>query len=278
MGLLWHFIYTEQNKRQSFAEDMHNISSEYSIRYPVRKCDTNMTYIDFSDSLTANETARVDTCIATYEQGLLRGKELERSQRSLRWESHSYLNNRSFVIEAGGFKGLDAKKFNARYHPGTYVVLEPVKEFYDVLVKKFRTSPNMLIYNFGIDATDGVFYVNGARSQGSSIFFKNQNNSSNNKAAKIVNVKSFFEKMSVRSRDVDLITLNCEGCEYAVLDLLLSTDYIRHFRNIQFQSHRISRICFPIKRFCWYQELLQRTHYLTFQFKFLWENWHQIKS
>ncbi|XP_060081490.1 uncharacterized protein LOC132560818 [Ylistrum balloti] len=284
-GMICQYTYMVQNWQMMRAEGGDHFSSERIFfenlpretlwnfpRYPLRSCDTNMTYTDFSGRLTVNESARVNACIATYEMEFQKGLQQELEQRSIRWSSHSYLNKDSFVVEAGGHNGIDSEEFNSRYHPATYVVLEPVATFYEVLKKKFKSYPNMLIYNFGIDAVDGTFFVD-EKNDGSSIFFNEQNATSVKQAAKIVNVKRFFEKLSVRSRDVDLITMNCEGCEYAVLDLLLSTDLIYHFRNIQFQPHRIPRICFPVKRYCWYQELLRKTHKLSFQFKFVWESW-----
>ncbi|XP_060081493.1 uncharacterized protein LOC132560820 [Ylistrum balloti] len=291
VGLVCQYIYTVQtvpittitkvsnhsNVSANFSsEESHNTSSQHNVRYPVRTCKTAWTYIDFSGALTTKESARVKTCIANKDQELLESRKKAKSQTSIRWSTHSYLNRSSFLIEAGGHRGLDAEQFNSRYHPGTYVVLEPVLNFYKVLKNKFRDSPNMVIYNYGIDTVDGKFYVNEAKNDGSSIFLQHQNKTKNGKAIKIMNVRSFFEKFSVRSRDVDLITLNCEGCEFAVLDLLLSTDYIRHFRNIQFQPHMLPSICYPVKRYCWYQELLQKTHNITFQFFFLWESWSRM--
>ncbi|XP_060081489.1 uncharacterized protein LOC132560817 [Ylistrum balloti] len=258
-----------------FFEESENKSLKYSIRYPVKTCDTNMTYVDFSDSLTVKESARVKECIDTFETDMLRGRGEEDAFRSKRWSIHNYLTRDSLVIDAGGHIGLDVEEFNTRFHPGTYIILEPIEMFYNMLKVKFRTFSNIIIYKFGIDAFDGTFYVD-EKNDGSSIFFKDKNATSVKQAAKIVNAKRFFEKLSVRSRDVDLITMNCEGCEYAVLDLLLATDYIHHFRNIQFQPHRIPRICYPIKRYCWYQELFQKTHKLSYQFKFVWESWRRI--
>ncbi|XP_033727894.1 uncharacterized protein LOC117317265 [Pecten maximus] len=260
-------------RESAFFDDSYISSLVYSPRYPVRTCHTNMTYIDFSSIFSIKETSRVNKCILDHEEDMANGHIQEAAKQTLRWSDHTYLDSGSFVIEAGGHKGLDASQFNSRYHPGTYIVLEPVAKFFHVLKNRFKSSPNVVIYNFGIDVADGVFYVNEEKNDGASLFVKDQKKKGTFKGAKIVSVSKFFETLSVKSNEVDLITLNCEGCEFAVLDLLLSTDYIRHFRNIQFQPHKHSRICYPVKRFCWYQELLQKTHSLKFQFKFIWESW-----
>lgn len=244
-----------------------------TARYARHRCESNQTYIDFGSSLSPEQTTRVNQCVQTYEAQRKQGLEREITGRSIRYTTHSHLSQDSFVIEAGGHMGVDVQELNSRYHPGTYIVLEPVPKFYNALVDRFKTSTNVQVHRYGIDASDGEFYVNDKHNDGASIFKKGQETG---QVSRIMNATKFFENVSVRSRDVDLLTMNCEGCEYAVIDLLLSTNYIRHFKSIQFQPHKIDGICYPVKRFCWYQELLTKTHKLTFQFKFVWENWIMI--
>ncbi|XP_033727871.1 uncharacterized protein LOC117317250 [Pecten maximus] len=269
-------IELENNYRDT--EEMYvplALSERISDSYPVRYCTSNQSYVDFGSSniLTSQQKASVEQCIASYQQDHTRALEDERSHRAIRYTNHSYLNRNSVMIEVGGHLGIDVSEFNSRYHPGLYFVLEPVPKFYNILVTKFKEFKNVVFFNFGIDVGDGQFYIKESSDDAVSIF---ESDSQIGEMIQIVNTTQFFETLSVRSRDVDLITMNCEGCEYAVLDLLLTTDYIRHFRNIQFQSHRIERICYPIRRFCWYQELLRKTHKLSFQFRFVWENWTKL--
>jgi hypothetical protein len=54
---------------------------------------------------------------------------------------------------------------------------------------------------------------------------------------KVVNATQFFEKLGIGNFMVDLITINCEGCEYDLLETLLSTHFVYYFKNIQFGSH-----------------------------------------
>lgn len=67
----------------------------------------------------------------------------------------------------------------------------------------------------------------------------------------ISNATEFMMKLGVGVFDVDLLTLNCEGCEYEALETLLSTSLVRHFRNIQWATHSTIRgIPDPIGRYC----------------------------
>jgi hypothetical protein len=70
------------------------------------------------------------------------------------------------------------------------------------------------------------------------------------------------------------MTINCEGCEYDLLETLLSTDLIYQFRHIQFGTHpTLKNLRDPVRRYCQIQEWLRRSHKLTYQYKFQWETW-----
>ena len=72
--------------------------------------------------------------------------------------------------------------------------------------------------------------------------------------------------------DVDLIKINIEGGEYEVLESLIADNKLSMFKNLQIQFHdfiienakeRMSKI----------QQELAKTHVLTYQYEFVWENW-----
>ncbi|XP_033755812.1 uncharacterized protein LOC117338561 [Pecten maximus] len=233
-----------------------------------KSCTSNYSYIDFGTSMTPEQLERVEHCMINYNTDGAKGLQQTHADKNIRYKSHSYLNSNSFMIEAGGHQGLDANEFNSRYHPGVYVILEPVAEFFEILKQKFKNSSNIVLYNFGVDVRNRTFLVNRG-DDATSIFSKHKGNVK----LQILAVSRFFEMLRISEKKVDLITLNCEGCEYAILDYLLSTNNIHQFRNIQFQSHRVPAVCHPVKRFCWYQELLPKTHKLVFQHKFWWESW-----
>ncbi|OWF46659.1 hypothetical protein KP79_PYT17682 [Mizuhopecten yessoensis] len=258
------------NGKQTIVLTTHSRSvSGSDTRQLVRKsCSTNQTYIDFGAILTQEQTERVEECMVYYIQDGPKGLQKDRTNKNVRYTSHTYLNNSSFVIEAGGYLGYDVSELNSRYHPSVYVVLEPVVKFFKTLQEKFKDSPNIVLYNFGVDVSDGVFFGSKG-TDGTSIYKEG----SSDVKLQIIAVPKLLEKLKVAEKKVDLVTLNCEGREYAFLDFLLSTDYIHQFRNIQYQAHRVPSVCHPVKRFCWYQELLAKTHNLIYQHKFWWESW-----
>lgn len=92
----------------------------------------------------------------------------------------------------------------------------------------------------------------------------------------ITNATDFLLKIGLGTFDIDLLTMNCEGCEFEALETILSTNVVNHLRNIQFATHStIPGLKDPIQRYCNIQQLLMRTHRPTYQYKFIWESWRR---
>jgi cellulose biosynthesis protein BcsQ len=74
---------------------------------------------------------------------------------------------------------------------------------------------------------------------------------------------------------IDLMKINIEGCEYNLLECLIGIGFIKNIKNIQVQFHDFVEDA--EKRMMEIQKNLQKTHYLTYQYPFVWENW-EIKQ
>ena len=112
------------------------------------------------------------------------------------------------------------------------------------------------------------------RGEATSIFAK-----AGNTTVKLVSSLEFFTKIGVGYFDIDLLTMDCEGCELDILDDLLENNMMQYFKNIQFESHshvtRLKRDNWE-ERYCRMQQYLTRSHRLTFQYKHVWENWRRL--
>ena len=65
--------------------------------------------------------------------------------------------------------------------------------------------------------------------------------------------------------------MNIEGSEYELLERIIEIDFIRNIDNLLIQFHNFfsdSR-----SRMDNIQKHLSKTHRLTFQYEFIWENW-----
>ena len=75
-------------------------------------------------------------------------------------------------------------------------------------------------------------------------------------------------------KKIDLITINIEGSEYDLLEHLIETGFVKNIGNIQIQFHNF--VPNATERMHSIQNNLAKTHKLTYQSEFVWENWQLI--
>ena len=153
------------------------------------------------------------------------------------------------------------------------MILEPLPEYVGILRKKFENNPQVSVYNLGLGAKNEslMVTVEGNNACATSKF-------SGKKASvpiHVINAIDFFASVGIGSFEVDLLTLNCKGCEYEALETLLTSNIIKSFRNIQWATHSTLKMKDPIGRYCRIEQLLLRTHRPTYQYRFIWESWRR---
>ncbi len=68
--------------------------------------------------------------------------------------------------------------------------------------------------------------------------------------------------------------MNCEGCEYDVIERLLTTGLIKYIRHLQFGSHRPIEMQLTVTdRYCFLQSSLNISHDRVFGIPWGWERW-----
>ncbi|CAF1479844.1 unnamed protein product [Adineta steineri] len=74
--------------------------------------------------------------------------------------------------------------------------------------------------------------------------------------------------------ELSLLHLNCEGCEYDVIERLVTTGLIKYIRHLQFGSHRpIEMQSVVAERYCLLQSSLKNSHECIFGIPWGWERW-----
>lgn len=175
------------------------------------------------------------------------------------------LDQSSIVFDLGGNIGEWSEKIYEKYKCNIWI-FEPVPDFSDLIKQKFRDNPKITINEFGLADYTGTapLYVNGVAS---SLYRATGTNIMIN----LMEAGRFIEQHNITN--IDLIKINIEGGEYDLLDHLLDTGYIKIIKNIQVQFHQD----FPNaeSRMISIQERLAATHYLTYQYWFVFENWEK---
>lgn len=176
------------------------------------------------------------------------------------------LDVNSVVIDLGGYKGQWASDIYSKYKCKV-MIFEPVKSYAENIKKRFSSNEDIKVYDLALgrdNRVEEIYLVDDRSSTSTSlskalckenIFF--------------VNLIDFFLKHKIEK--VDLLKINIEGGEYEVLPILLETGIVKNIRNIQIQFHNFvpnsEKMMISIK------EALSKTHRLTYEYKFIWENW-----
>jgi FkbM family methyltransferase len=173
------------------------------------------------------------------------------------------LNPDSIVFDLGGYEGQWASDIFAKYCCTIYV-FEPVNLFADRIKKRFEYNSKIKVFNIGLSNENSTKEI-GIENDSSSIF-KITNNTTN---IELIEAKSFLINSNIGK--IDLMKINIEGGEYDLLEHLIDSKFIVKIVNIQVQFHDF----FPNaeSRMLSIQENLSKTHYLTYSFPFIWENW-----
>lgn len=175
------------------------------------------------------------------------------------------LTSASTVFDIGGYRGYFVREIVARYDPHVYV-FEPVPEFFEQLVKEFGANPKVEIYGYGLSNVDSISRMLLA-DEGSTIYMTGEMQTK----VRLRDIQTVVQELGINR--IDLIKINIEGGEYELLRRMLETGLVSICQDIQVQFHRFypssQRIRSEIR------SALQETHFVTYDYPFVWENWRK---
>ena len=136
----------------------------------------------------------------------------------------------SIVFDLGGYKGEWANKIYQKYKCNVFI-FEPIPFLVDEINSKFSGIEKIKTYRFGLsnETKKMDIFLSG---DGSSF---NTNYGSDKIECDVVSISDFIKDNNIEK--IDLIKINIEGDEYAVLNNLLDNKLINIFTNIQVQFH-----------------------------------------
>lgn len=173
------------------------------------------------------------------------------------------LNESSVVIDLGGYEGQWAADIFCKYACFVYI-FEPCQEFANNIIGRFKNNSKISVFNYGLANINAVEKLC-VSADGSSIFKSGEKNVE----IRLVKIEDFLNEKNITH--VDLIKINIEGGEFDLLEHLIESGKILFFENIQVQFHDF--IPNAAERMLAIQSNLRKTHYLTYQYEFVWENW-----
>jgi FkbM family methyltransferase len=198
--------------------------------------------------------------LSEHNQNVLRWK-LINGDETLRLDYP--LDSNSIVFDVGGYKGDFSMRIYRKYKCNIYV-FEPIKEYYQIIKKRFRHLKKVHVFYFGLAARTKYIEMHRAK-DATSAYGK----STTLEKVKLVNIEEILQKYKIEK--VNLIKLNIEGGEYELLESLIKSNVVKRFRDIQVQFH--PAVENAQERLDIIQKGLKKTHKLTYRYPFVWENW-----
>lgn len=172
------------------------------------------------------------------------------------------LSEQSLVIDLGAYKGTFSAEISRRYNCRVKAY-EPIYEFYTVAKEVLKPYPKVHLFNNGV-ASVGANAIFGVKGDMTGSFTTSDHNE---------NV-SLIAIDEVLTEHCDLLKINIEGGEYDLLDYMIHVGLVGLCRNIQVQFH--GNIPGAEQRRLANRNGLLRTHKLTYDFPFCWENYERI--
>lgn len=173
------------------------------------------------------------------------------------------LNEESLVLDLGGYEGQWASDIFSKYL-SSVIVFEPIHSFAEGVRERFKLNNKIEVCEYGLGSSSRKELIH-VSADGSSTFGK----SLDTESIQIIDVQDWIERRGISK--IDLIKINIEGGEYEFLEKLLDSYLIDMVKNIQVQFHNISDD--SRSRMEEIQKRLIKTHKLTYQYDFIWENW-----
>lgn len=168
------------------------------------------------------------------------------------------------VFDCGAYRGSWSRQIYDRYRC-RIIAFEPVAEYYITTTKEL-SGTGAYVYHAGIGpaTTSCVITVNG---DASSTLTQGRHQ----EKIRIISIDDVIREQSLPQ--IRLMKLNIEGAEYDLLDHMLDTGAVNRVADLQVQFHRFALNAEA--RRSTIRERLRQTHYLTYDYEFVWENWRR---
>jgi len=174
------------------------------------------------------------------------------------------LHEGALVLDVGGFDGDFAQACLSRFN-ASVTIFEPIETFAQRISSRFNGDKRITVHTAGLSDRDETAEFN-LEGNATGLY-----SSSSVVTEKVIlwDVERFIVEHQVSKWD--LLKLNIEGGEYAVLKKLIDSGLIKRFKYIQVQFHL--NIPDARKKYKEIKKQLCNTHDIEWCYPFVWESW-----
>jgi FkbM family methyltransferase len=187
---------------------------------------------------------------------------------------HNLIPGATVIFEVGGNIGEDLAQYIWRFPAAKIFSFEPVPELYQVLTQKFGGNLNVKIQQVGVSNSDRAttFTVGGNHGEGSSH----------------TNTTAYGQRITVQLRDAhalltevqtatgkvpDVVSINCEGCEYDVLSRMAHTGWLGKVPFVQLSWHIVGGVQDRLNQRCAIEKVLWDRYEPAYHALYGWQGW-----
>ena len=177
------------------------------------------------------------------------------------------LDASSVVFDVGGYRGDFADAIFKRFGCRVFI-FEPVSDFYQRCLERFRGNDAIKCLNYGLARTTGFFQIHLAE-DGSS--FELDSGSGLAETAQSRSITEVVDELGVGV--IDLIKINIEGGEFDLLPAMIDSGLVKRTRHIQVQFHNFIDGAQAARDSI--RRSLALTHREKWCYPFVWESWER---
>ncbi|MBB4839779.1 MULTISPECIES: FkbM family methyltransferase [Sphingomonas] len=176
------------------------------------------------------------------------------------------LDEDSIVVDLGGYIGQWALDIHERYG-STVHVFEPVPSLHATCVERFSGKPKLHAHRYGLSDKDGTFAIT---DDGDASSFVSLEKSDSHINCELRSAPAALDALGLDH--IDLLKLNIEGGEFAVLPALIEAGWLPRIRFLQIQFHTVGD--YDAMRDA-IRAKLAETHDEQWCYRFVWEGWER---
>eukprot|EP00746_Dinoflagellata_sp_MGD_P163563 gnl/MRDRNA2_/MRDRNA2_91675_c0_seq1.p1 gnl/MRDRNA2_/MRDRNA2_91675_c0~~gnl/MRDRNA2_/MRDRNA2_91675_c0_seq1.p1 ORF type:complete len:283 (-),score=43.88 gnl/MRDRNA2_/MRDRNA2_91675_c0_seq1:22-870(-) len=191
---------------------------------------------------------------------------------------HELFPGTRVIVDIGGNTGEDVKGFLYHYPDAQIFTFEPIPQFYNYLKNYFAGYANVRIYNYGVSDRDqeAIFNVDGPASSG-----LNSTGNGNRVYVKLRDINAVLSEVRQETKGVlDVVSINCEGCEYTALERMMGTGWLGSTQQksvpfVQVSWHIVDGVDNRLQRRCAIEHALEKKYEPVYHSYFGWSGWKQ---
>jgi len=188
-------------------------------------------------------------------------------------------NNGLIIYIGGNVQAGDAPTLmnlcpNCKLH-----IFEPIPQFNEQLEKKYKelaetNNWDVTVHKFGLGATNRIIKLPASAIQGVRTDTMAAGSETKDGEQYVeLPIKTVEEALKDLDGEIDLIHMNCEGCEWEVFENIIDNNIDNRIKQIQWSAHFSEFVENITKRYCNILEVFKKTRTKVYGQSWSWERW-----